>query len=58
MISRARQRMRRLLDTRGLLKTDLLCLVLSLCLPGTYYLLQSLLGPTADIVTSWLSLRS
>jgi RNA polymerase sigma-70 factor (ECF subfamily) len=55
VISRARQRMRRLLDTRGLLKTDLLCLVLSLCLPGTYYLLQSLLGPTADIVTSWLS---
>jgi RNA polymerase sigma-70 factor (ECF subfamily) len=54
VISRARQRMRRLLDTRGLDKTDLLCLALSLCLAGTSYLLQPLVSPAAGIVTSFL----
>lgn len=54
VISRARQRMRRLLDTRGLGKTDLLCLMLSLCLPGTCFFLQPLVHPATGIVAGWL----
>lgn len=54
VISRARQRMRRLLDTRGLDKTDLLCLALAVSLPSTLYLLQPFAHPASGIVAVWL----
>jgi RNA polymerase sigma-70 factor (ECF subfamily) len=55
VISRARQRMRRLLDTRGLGKTDLLCLAVALCSSGSSLLLQSFVHPSSGLIAGWLS---
>jgi RNA polymerase sigma-70 factor, ECF subfamily len=53
VVSRARQRMRRLLETRGLGKHDLLSLAVVLSSPGALLLLQSARSCGGSIV-SWL----
>jgi RNA polymerase sigma-70 factor (ECF subfamily) len=56
VISRARQRMRRLLEDRGLNKSDLLCLVVGWCLPAGSLLLQLFAHPTSGSTASWLGI--
>ena len=56
VISRARQRMRRLLDTRGLSKTDLLCLAVGLCLASGSLLLPPFAHSAGGTVVGWLSM--
>lgn len=59
VISRARQRMRRLLDTRGLGKTDLLCLVAGLSMPGALtLLLQPFAHSAGTALVRWLGLAA
>jgi RNA polymerase sigma-70 factor, ECF subfamily len=53
VISRARQRMRRLLDTRGLGKNDLLCLSVGLPLLGTCHLLPAFTPSVEGFFTHW-----
>ncbi len=54
VISRARQRMKRLLDTRGLGRNDLLCLAVAFPLLGTCHLLQPLVHSVNSFVASWI----
>jgi RNA polymerase sigma-70 factor, ECF subfamily len=54
VISRARHRMKRLLEARGLGRNDLLCVTLGLPLVGTCHMLQPFGQSVHVIATSWL----
>ena len=54
VISRARHRMKRLLEVRGLGRNDLLCVGLGLPFLGTCHLLQPLVHSAHSVAASWM----